>query len=312
MPLHPTAEMMIKVLHDTGLTFTPETTPEDRRAAMIAATTNPAFPKQPVDDVGNRTIPGPGGSIPVRVYRPSAHDALPLLMWFHGGGWVTGNLDTHDQVCRLLCDAVGAVVVSVDYRLAPEAKFPAAADDCVAAYEWALGHAGEVHADPTRIAIGGDSAGGNLAAVVALCARDAGLPQPKLQLLVYPVTDYEFESPAMIENAKGYFLELESMRWFYDHYAGTRADFDEWRFSPMRAPDVAGVAPAVVITAEFDPLRDQGEAYGRRLQQAGVPTDIVRAEGLIHGFFGMHAFMPPGQHAWDVSVRALRDALDLS
>ena len=242
MPLHPTAEMMIKVLHDTGLTFTPETTPEDRRAAMIAATTNPAFPKHPVHDVGNRTIPGPGGSIPVRVYRPSAHDALPLLMWFHGGGWVTGNL----------------------------------------------------------------------AAVVALCARDAGLPQPKLQLLVYPVTDYEFESPAMIENAKGYFLELESMRWFYDHYAGTRADFDEWRFSPMRAPDVAGVAPAVVITAEFDPLRDQGEAYGRRLQQAGVPTDIVRAEGLIHGFFGMHAFMPPGQHAWDVSVRALRDALDLS
>src|SRR5947209_8005511 len=134
MPLHPTAEMMIKVLHDTGLTFTPETTPEDRRAAMIAATTNPAFPKHPVHDVGNRTIPGPGGSIPVRVYRPSAHDALPLLMWFHGGGWVTGNLDTHDQVCRLLCDAVGAVVVSVDYRLAPEATFPAAADDCVARY----------------------------------------------------------------------------------------------------------------------------------------------------------------------------------
>jgi len=312
MPLHPTAELMIKVLNDTGLTFTRETTPADRRAAMIAATTNPTFPKQPVHDVGNRTIPGPGGPIPVRVYRPSAHDALPLVVWFHGGGWVTGNLDTHDQLCRLLCDAVGAVVVSVDYRLAPEAKFPAAADDCMAAYEWALAHAGEMHADPTRIAIGGDSAGGNLAAVVALCAREADLPQPKLQLLVYPVTDYEFESPAMIENAKGYFLELESMRWFYDHYAGTPADFDEWRFSPMRAPDVAGVAPAVVITAEFDPLRDQGEAYGRRLQQAGVPTDIVRAEGLIHGFFGMHAFMPPGQHAWDVSVRALRDALDLS
>jgi acetyl esterase len=312
MPLHPTAELMIKVLHDTGLTFTPETTPEDRRAAMIAATTNPAFPKQPVHEVGNRTIPGPGGPIPVRVYRPSADDALPLLVWFHGGGWVTGNLDTHDQVCRLLCDAVGAVVVSVDYRLAPEAKFPAAADDCMAAYEWALAHAGEVHADSTRVAIGGDSAGGNLAAVVALCARDRGLPQPKLQLLVYPVTDYEFESPAMIENARGYFLELESMRWFYDHYAGTPADFDEWRFSPMRAPDVAGVAPAVVVTAEFDLLRDQGESYGRRLQQAGVPTEIVRAEGLIHGFFGMHAFMPPGQRAWDVSVRALRDALDLS
>jgi acetyl esterase len=312
MPLHPTAEMMIQVLNDIGLTFKADTTPEDRRAAMIAVTTNPALPKHPVHDVADRTIPGPAGPIPVRVYRPSAQAGLPALLWFHGGGWVTGNLDTHDQICRLLCDAVGAVVVSVDYRLAPEAKYPAAADDCMTAYEWALAHADEVNADPTRIAIGGDSAGGNLAAVVALCARHQGLPPPKLQLLVYPVTDYEFDSPAMIDNAKGYFLELESMRWFYDHYAGAPADFDEWRFSPMRAADVSGVAPAVVITAEFDPLRDQGEYYGRRLQEAGVPTEVVRAEGLIHGFFGMHAFMPPGQHAWDVSVRALREALGIS
>ncbi len=312
MPLHPTAELMIQVLNDTGLTFTAGTTPEDRRAAMIAATTNPAFPKHPVHEVTDRTIPGSAGAIPVRVYRPSAQAALPALLWFHGGGWVTGNLDTHDQICRLLCDAVGAVVISVDYRLAPEAKYPAAADDCMTAYEWTLAHADEVDADPTRIAIGGDSAGGNLAAVVALCARHEGLPQPKLQLLVYPVTDYEFDSPAMIDNAKGYFLELESMRWFYDHYAGSPADFDEWRFSPLRAPDVSGVAPAVVITAEFDPLRDQGEYYGRRLQEAGVPTEVVRAEGLIHGFFGTHAFMPPGRHAWDVSVRALREALDIS
>ena len=309
MALHSSAEMMLQVLSDAGLTFGPDSTPESRRAAMIAATTNPAFPKLPVHEVSDRTIPGPVGDIPVRVYRPSAATDLPLLLWFHGGGWVTGNLDTHDQLGRLLCDAVGAVVVSVDYRLAPEAKFPAAADDCLAAYEWALEHASEVGADAGRIAIGGDSAGGNLAAVVAVDARERGLPQPKLQLLVYPVTDHELESASMIDNAKGYFLERESMRWFYDHYARAPSDFADPRFSPMRAPDLSGLAPAVVITAEYDPLRDQGEAYGKRLQEAKVSTAVVRADGLIHGFFGLHEFMPPGRDAWETSVAALRRAL---
>lgn len=311
MALHPSAEMMVKVLTDTGLTFGPEATPEDRRTAMIAATANPLFPKHPVHAVDDRTIPGPAGPLPVRVFRPSSASNLPVLVWFHGGGWVTGNLDTHDQLGRLLADHVGAVVVSVDYRLAPEAKFPAAADDCLAAYEWALAHADEVGGDAGRIAIGGDSAGGNLAAVVALDARERGLPQPKLQLLVYPVTDYEFDSAAMVDNAKGYFLEAEGMRWFYEHYARTPADFDDARFSPVRAADLAGLARAVVITAEYDPLRDQGEAYARRLTDAEVPTEAVRADGLIHGFFGMHEYMPPGKEAWDVSVAALRDALEI-
>ena len=309
MALHPSAEIMLQVLSDAGLAFRPESTPEGRRAAMIAVTTNPQFPKHPVHDVADRTIPGPAGDIPVRVFRPSAATGLPLLLWFHGGGWVTGNLDTHDQLGRLLSDAVGAVVVSVDYRLAPEAKFPAAADDCLAAYEWVLEHASEVGADAGRVAIGGDSAGGNLAAVVTLDARERGLPQPKLQLLVYPVTDYEFESASMIDNAKGYFLEAASMQWFYDHYARTPSDFAHPRFSPMRASDVSGLAGAVVVTAEFDPLRDQGEAYGKRLQQANVSTVVVRADGLIHGFFGLHEFMPPGRYAWDASVAALRRAL---
>ena len=309
MALHSSAQMMIQLLSDAGLTFSADATPEDRRTAMIAVTANPAYPKHPLHDVADRTIPGPAGDIPVRVFRPSPYPGLPLLLWFHGGGWVTGNLDTHDQVGRLLADEVGAVVVSVDYRLAPEAKFPAAADDCLAAYEWALAHAAEVGADGSRVAIGGDSAGGNLAAVVALDARDRGLPQPKLQLLVYPVTDYELDSVSMIDNAKGYFLETESMRWFWDHYARTPSDFDDPRLSPMRATDLAGLAPAVVITAEYDPLRDQGEAYGARLRAANVPTEIVRADGLIHGFFGMHEFMPPGRDAWEVSVAALRDAL---
>jgi acetyl esterase len=311
MALHPSAEMMIQVLTDTGLTFTPEVTPEARRAAMIASTTNPLFPKHPVHDVSDRTIPGPAGEIRVRVFRPSAETGLPLLLWFHGGGWVTGNLDTHDQLGRLLADASGTIVVSVDYRLAPEAKFPAAADDALAAYEWALAHADEVGADRGRIAIGGDSAGGNLAAVVALDARERGLPQPKLQLLVYPVIEVEYDSAAMIDNAKGYFLEAEGMRWFWEHYARTPADFENPRFSPIRAGDVSGVARAVVITAEYDPLRDQGEAYAEKLVAANVPTEAVRADGLIHGFFGMHAFMPPGVEAWEVSIAALRDALDV-
>ena len=310
MALHPSAETMIQVLNDSGLSFgSGDVTPEERRAAMIAATTNPLFPKHPVHDVVDRTIPGPAGPTPVRVFRPSAATGLPLVLWFHGGGWVTGNLDTHDQLGRLLSDAVGAVVVSVDYRLAPEAKFPAAADDCLAAYEWALAHADEVGADANRIAIGGDSAGGNLAAVVALDARERGLPQPQLQLLVYPVTDVEFDSASMIDNAKGYFLEAEGMRWFYDHYSRTPADFDDQRFSPIRAADLTGLARAVVVTAEYDPLRDQGEAYAARLRAASVPTEAVRADGLIHGFFGMHEYMPPGQESWDISVAALRDAL---
>jgi acetyl esterase/lipase len=312
MALHPSAEMMVQLLKDSGLTFGPDASPEARRAAMIAATANPAFPKYPLHEVVDRSISGPSGDIPVRVFRPSAATGLPLLVWFHGGGWVTGNLDTHDQLARMLADHVGAVVVSVDYRLAPEAKFPAAADDCLAAYEWALAHADEVGADAGRVAIGGDSAGGNLAAVVALDARERGLPQPLLQLLVYPVTDYEFESGSMSDNAEGYFLEREGMRWFYDLYSNTPDDFDNPRFSPVRASDHSGLAPAVVITAEYDPLRDQGEEYARRLAAAGTPTEAVRAEGLIHGFFGMHAFMPPGKESWDVSVAALRRAYGIA
>lgn len=309
MPLHPSAEVMIKVTTDMGLTFTPESTPEARRASMIALATNPAIPKPPCHDVADRTIPGPAGEIPVRVYRPSDDTGLPLLLWFHGGGWVTGNLDTHDSICRRLSEATGAVVVSVDYRLAPEHKFRAALDDCVAAYEWALAHADEVGADGTHLAIGGDSAGGNLAAVVSLVAKERAWPQPKLQLLVYPVTDYEFDSASMIDNAKGYFLEADSMRWFYNHYARDDADFADWRFSPARATDLSGLARAVVITAEYDPLRDQGEAYGRALHDAGVPTEMFRADGLIHGFFGMHDFMPPAQESYDAAVAALRDTL---
>jgi acetyl esterase len=309
VPLDPSAEVLLKSMHDMGLDFGPDTTLAERRAAMTRVATNPNIPKHPVHSVEDHNIPTAFAPIPVRVYRPSDESNLPVMLWFHGGGWTTGNLETHDSLCRLLCDDVGCIVVSVDYRLAPEEKFPGPVNDCLGAYDWATRHAAEIGGDPSRVAIGGDSAGGNLTAAVALLANERGLPRPKLQLLVVPVTDYEFESPSMIDNAKGYFLETETMRWFFDLYARTPADFEDRRLAPMRAESVRDLAPAVVITAEMDPLRDQGEAYGRRLQDEGVPTQIVRANGMFHAFFGLHAFLPPAQEAWDVAVAALRDAL---
>jgi acetyl esterase len=308
MPLDPMAQVMIDLMGDT-LSIGPDSTPDNVRAKMNAAAAAQLVPLQPVHSIVDRTIAGPDGPIPVRIYSPSADVGLPVLVWLHGGGWVIGNLDTHDPMCRRMCASSGAIVVAVDYRLAPEAKFPCAVDDCVAAWEWVTNHADEFGGDPRRVALGGDSAGGNLAAVVPLIARERGLQAPALQLLVYPVTDHEFESASMIENAKGYGLETEHIGWFFDHYARSDDDFGDWRCSPLQAPDLAGLPPAVVITAEFDPLRDQGEAYGRRLQAAGVPTEIVRADGLFHGFFGMHEFLTPAQDSWDRAVDALVDAL---
>ena len=306
MPLDPAAQSMLDAMVASGLSFRPGTTPEQRRAAMLSVMPDSARIK-PVHAVEDRSVAGPEGEIPVRVFRPSAA-TLPILVWFHGGGWVTGSIETHDLVCRQLAVAVDAIVVSVEYRLAPETKFPGAVVDCVAAWSWTATHAAELGGDPGRIAVGGDSAGGNLAAVVALVARDEGLPAPVHQLLVYPVTDHEFESASMIDNARGYFLEADTMRWFYDHYARTPDDYEDWRMSPLRAASVAGVAPATVLTAEYDPLRDQGEAYARRLQAADVPTEIVRADGVFHGYFGMQKFLPPAQAPWDVAVHALRGA----
>jgi acetyl esterase/lipase len=306
MPLHPSAETMLTLMSEFGLELGPDTTPEDARARMDAARAARALPVHPVYDVEDRTIPGPAGPISVRVYRPSDADALPVLVWFHGGGWVLGGLDSHDPLCRQLCDDSRLLVLSVDYRLAPEAKFPAAFDDCVAAWSWVAEHAAEVGGDPTRAALGGDSAGGNLAAATTLAVRDLGLPLPRCQVFVYPVTDYEFDTPSMLDNATGYFLETGHVRWFSEHYARTADDFADWRFSPLRAPDVSRLPPTMVVTAEFDPLRDQGEAYGRRLEGAGVPVDVVCTEGVFHGFFGMHASIEPAKVPWDKAIALLR------
>jgi acetyl esterase len=307
VPLHPSAEEILPLFAQAGLVLEDDTTPQQVRAKMAASIAGMA--RHPLHAVADTVVPGPAGAIRIRVYRPSPAERLPVLVWFHGGGWVLGGLDSHDNHCRQMSEALDAVVVSVDYRLAPEAPFPAAVDDCVAAWEWVTAHAAEVHGDERRIALGGDSAGGNLAAVTCLVAREARLRAPCFQLLVYPVTDHEFERPSMIANAVGYGLETEHMRWFYGHYAPNADTAADWRVSPLRA-ELSGLPPALVLTAEYDPLRDQGEAYARSLEAAGVAVKAYRADGLFHGFFGMHAFLPPAQEPWDLAIETLRNALN--
>jgi acetyl esterase len=262
-------------------------------------------PGEAVAHVEDRRVPGPAGDIPVRLYRPDG-DSLPLLVYFHGGGWVLGGLGTHDALCRSLTNAAGCAILAVDYRLAPEHRYPAAADDCYAATVWAVANARTLDADPARVAIGGDSAGGNLAAVTALRARDQGTPPLKFQLLVYPVTDHAYATASYRENADGYLLTQGDMVWFWDHYLGDDDGSDAYA-SPLRAKDLSGLPPALVITAGFDPLRDEGEAYARRLKDSGVTVTLTRYDGMIHGFFGMGAQLDKGKAAVVEAARFLRD-----
>ena len=251
---------------------------------MMALTPRP--PGEEVAAVEDRTLPLNGESIPVRIYRPSADSKVrPVLVWFHGGGWVIGNLDSADFACRMLTNASGCVVVSVDYRLAPEHKFPAAADDCFAATQWVVEHADELGVDASKVAVGGDSAGGNLAAVVAQLAKEAGGPAISYQALVYPVTNFSFATASYTDNAEGYLLTRASMEWFWGHYLGNEGDGQHVKASPLLCADLTGLPPAIVITAEYDPLRDEGEAYADALRKAGVAVESKRYDGQIHGFF---------------------------
>lgn len=285
--------------------------PEEMRAlyGALAAVDGPPLEVGSVED---RTVPGPGGPIPVRVYRPEGSARPPVLVWFHGGGWVIGDLDTADPTARKLCARADVAVVSVDYRLAPEHPCPAAADDAWAATTWVAAHGQELGVDATRLAVGGDSAGGNLAALVAVRARDEGAPAVAHQLLVYPATDLRMEHPSITENGEGYFLTEATMRWFRGHYLGDDArhgDPASPHVSPLVADDLAGVAPAQVLTAEYDPLRDEGDAYAARLAEAGVPVDHVPHAGLVHGFFAMGGLAPVADEAVSAAARRLRVAL---
>jgi len=274
-----------------------------RNVAVLGGVGEPLALVEPI------SIPGPAGTIPARLYGVSRESGPgPLLVYYHGGGWVVGDLETHDGVCRLLAREAGVRVLSVDYRLAPEHRFPAAADDAVAAFRFAVSEAARLGADPRRIAVGGDSAGGNLAAVVSqLCARDA-VP-PAFQLLIYPATDAAHVHPSRRIFAEGFFLTDRQMAWYYDQYLPAQTQRLDPRASPLLAPDVSGVAPAYVTTAGFDPLRDEGEAYAEKLRKAGVPVQLARVSGQVHGFANMAAALRSARVAMRETARALRDGL---
>jgi acetyl esterase len=234
-----------------------------------------------------------------------------MLTYFHGGAWIFGSLDTHDGVCRALANGAGCVVVAVDNRQAPEHKFPAAPEDCFAATQWVATHPGDLQGDPLRLAVGGDSAGGNLAAVVTQMAREHGGPALAFQLLIYPAVDWRADAgyPSWQDNAQGYGLDKPLMDWFADHYLRSAADRTNVLASPLLAPDLRGLPPALVITAEFDILRDEGEAYARRLQEAGVPVTVHRYLGMVHGFFDESVIFDQRKAAVAEASAALRWAL---
>jgi acetyl esterase len=247
----------------------------------------------PLRSIENLEIPGSEGRIPIRVYTPDTPAPRPAMVYFHGGGWVVCDLDTHDVVCSTIAHRSGAVVVAVDYRLAPEHKFPAAVVDCYAATVWVASNAERFGIDPDRIAVGGDSAGGNLGTVVCLKSRDENGPAIALQVMVYPVTDLSsFDTPSYREFADGYQLTKSEMEWFRDQYLSSPADARHPHASPLLAPDLRGLPPALIITAECDPLRDEGEAYAKRLEEAGIAVTCTRYAGMIHPFFSLSGAIP--------------------
>jgi acetyl esterase len=313
VPVDPQIGQMLAMLEQMGGRSLAEGTPEQARAGFRLLTVDLRRPENvvPVGDVEDLTIPVEHGELPARVYRPDgASGPVPTVVFFHGGGFVIGDLDTHDNQSRAICRDTGAVVLSVAYRVAPEDAFPAAVDDCVAATAWAAEHVDRLGGDAQRIAVGGDSAGGNLAAVVAQQARDGAGPALAAQLLVYPATDFRDDDtryPSRSENAEGYFLTRADMEYFARHYAEGADDTDP-RLSPITG-DLAGLPPAVVVTAEYDPLRDEGDAYAAALQAAGVEVVHRRFDGMIHGFFDLSALSPAAADAVRWTAEQLRELL---
>jgi acetyl esterase len=272
--------------------------------------------REPVAAIEDLRVPGPLGEIPIRIYTPQSSAPRPAMVYMHGGGWVVCDLNTHDVVCCGIARRSGATVIAVDYRLAPENKFPAAVVDSYAVLEWVSTNAGRLGIDRARISVGGDSAGGNLGAVLSIKSRDEGGPPIAFQALVYPVTDLSsFDTPSYREFAEGYHLTRSEMEWFRDCYLAGPEDGKNPLASPLLAPDLRGLPPALVITAECDPLRDEGEAYARRLQEAGVPVTCTRYPGMIHPFFSLPGAIPRALDAIDqvaASVRAGQPAMSPS
>lgn len=288
MPIDDEIETMLATLN-AGFPRVEQMTGAEARTAMAARKQAPES-QEPVGSVTDTDIDGPGGPLPLRVYQPLADTATetgrPTVVFAHGGGFVFCDLDTHDELCRAMANAVGAMVVSVDYRLAPEHPAPAAAEDVYAALQWVHAHADELGADPARVVVAGDSAGGNLAAVVALMARERSGPEIAVQVLLYPVIDDDFDTPSYREFAEGYFNTRAAMQWYWRQYAptGSRSAVDSQQVSPARADTLAGLPPAIVVAAGRDPLAHEVGAYAEQLRAAGVPTTYRCYDQLFHGF----------------------------
>jgi acetyl esterase len=307
MPLDPQCQAIVDTAAERGSVFDART-PQDARA-LYAASTQVFAPDTPaIQNIEDRTIPGPDGPVPVRVYTPQIARALPILVYFHGGGWVFGDLESHDAMCRIIAHEAGCLTVAVDYRLAPEHKFPAGLMDCIAATRWCASHGAEIGGDPARLAVGGDSAGGNLAAAVAQAARDGG-PALAFQWLIYPAVDFSADNASLRDNAEGYLLTKAAIEWTMAQYLDGPAAAKDPRASPGLADDLAGLPPALVQTAEFDPLRDEGKAYAEALKAAGVPTHYARYDGMVHGFMRMGALVDRAGEALSDGAEALKDAM---
>lgn len=308
--LDPQAKALIDLVIEKGIPPTHTLTPAQAREFYSQR----RFFSQPdppaIASVQDVQVPGPAGPVTVRCYRPSgsnAADILPALVYYHGGGHVIGDLDTHDVLCRQLANAARCAVFAVDYRLAPEHVFPAAAEDCIAATRWVHDNAAALAIDPARIAIGGDSAGGQLTAVVALALRDAGAFAPVLQLLIYPMADACAKTASMEANGQGYLLTKDSMDYFYRHYMPEAWMRLDWRASPLRATSHANLPPALVVTAGYDPLRDEGLLYADKLSAAGVPTQYICFERQIHGFALMGRILNEANTAVGLLAQTLRE-----
>ena len=285
MPLDPQVKALMERMQALNLPSAPAATKKQLRESVRQRSL--ALPKEEVASVRDHRVAVRDADIVVRAFTPRGTAPRPALVYFHGGGWVTGDLETHDAICRTLANAAGCVVASVDYRCAPEHAFPTAVEDAYAATRWVVDRARDLGVDVRRVAVGGDSAGGNLAAAVALMARDRGGPPLSFQVLIYPVTDADFDTPSFRENGEGYTLTRAGMAWYWDQYVPDVADRTNPYVAPLRAASLAGLPPALVITAEYDPLRDEGEAYARRLVDAGVRVTQTRYPGAIHAFFRM-------------------------
>ena len=304
MALHPQGEAFLGYLKSLGGAPIHTLSPEKNRRGMRYIAQKASIPPQAVAEIQDCVIPADDGEIKLRIYKPDGRAPLPVLVFFHGGGWVMGDLDVFDAPLRALTNAANTIVVSVDYRLAPEYKFPTAVNDCCAAVKWVAANARALGADADHIAVGGESAGGNLAAVVALMARDHAFPRLHYQVLIYPVTDISREYPSK-SKFDGYFIGREDMRYFENHYLRTEEDRQNIHVSPLLA-ELHDLPPALVITAGFDPLHDEGAAYARRLKEAGVEVTYYCYEDMIHGFFGFAGMIDQGKDLIDRIAYSLR------